>query len=280
MEKITTLKPVQLKLLTASNFSNSVVEKFPDVKVEVSLDTNEISFDGDVVEIQSAKLYLYDTLNSFFVTIVDDIPYYYIELFKSMKIIDYINNKLAGEELLCAWEVKDLKLIVCSLEEYIYRCTNIIKGSVKEAKIPISRESAGSFFSVQWQNKLKTLQTENEVLVKVFSDGDLTEASIVTVDDCLFKVTNAVKDFLKTQVTIKTETLRGADQLGSRFAALFKINEKTALEILRSIANRLSVHYVAIDWIFLELQGYTFTITGTAEGRVKAKWNIEQLTLD
>ena len=55
-------------------YPESTSEKFPNVKVKLDLEKNDIVFNGDNVDIQSLKLDLYSILLSFFACTSDNIP--------------------------------------------------------------------------------------------------------------------------------------------------------------------------------------------------------------
>ena len=272
------LRQVQLRMLKAMKYPESTTEKFPNVRVKINLEKNEIVLDGDTrAEIQSVKLNLYKTLSSISVCMFDDISTEVLEFYQSERVSMYIDKKLTENKLVCLWEVTDQSLVVCSIQADVIKCANIVRGSVKTESFQISKESAAIFWSSKWQNKIEELQKANYLLCKVVSNGEIN-AVLIATDDTVDGAAENVKAFLKTQSKITSEAIQ-LDQIDPGFAALFKINYCFSKKILAPIAKGLSQHFVSIEYTFECFNGKTSSITlkGTVEGRELAKQQIRKL---
>ena len=53
---------------------------------------------------------------------------------------------------------------------------------MKKESIPTAKESAPTFLSRQWQDKLKELQRDKDLLCKVISSGDELNVYITAID--------------------------------------------------------------------------------------------------
>lgn len=85
------LKQVQLRMLKAMKYPENTTEKFPNVRVKINLEKNEIVLDGDTTaEIQSVKLNLYETLSSISVCMFDDISTEVLEFYQSERVFRYL----------------------------------------------------------------------------------------------------------------------------------------------------------------------------------------------
>ena len=196
-QNITCLKPLQLKMLQSTNYVKKVSEQFPDIKVEISLQKNECSFEGDVDMVHSVTLNLVETLSGFGLNRINGKPEEQIELYKRRRVIEYINNKLEAHNIVCAWEVEGQMLVICSLEGDIAESTKLVEESVTETKFPISKKSSATLFSLEWQKELKNIQDKIEILYKVFSDKTLAEVTVITTDKEANGIVCRIKAFLK-----------------------------------------------------------------------------------
>ena len=96
-ETVTCLQPVQLRMLQLTNYTETVLEQLPEIKVVMDLEKNEISFEGDAKTVLSGYRNLMETLCKFRLYIIDNKPEEHIELYKREKVIEYINDKLEAQ---------------------------------------------------------------------------------------------------------------------------------------------------------------------------------------
>lgn len=266
-------------MLTATRFSGGTAGNFPNVKIDIDHRKNEIVFEGDDFEVQSVKLDLYETLGTLSVITDNDTPEDHMELFKSKKVIEYVNKRLTAEKLICKWEVNGQSLVICGDMTNVIQCHNIIRDSVKERTFPICNECAAVFFSTQWQEELQSLQKESKVLCRVFSAESTTTCMVrlVAVASRSITVGRTVTNFLHQQIKIDKEDFNIDTVLESKFWYMSKFKSGVSHATLQNIAENLSLYHVAIEFKKRNDSDYTYTIKGTAEGRLRAKQAIERL---
>ena len=274
------LKSIQVRILTTIKFQDSMSETFPNVTVTINLEKNEVHLDGDNAAIQLVKIKLYETLSTYVVCVFDDISSGMLEICQSKRVTEYINEQLASEKLVClVWDIKDQCLSICGVHADVIKCARIIRGSVKELKFPISKESSAVFWSSQWQNKLKELRTDGDVFWEVTSSGDVIKARIISRYDKVAELAGEVKAFLRGKAKVNSVNVR-VNQLGKKLAALSALDVgiwETFWEKLSSkIEKDLSIHFVSVDdWVYSK----EFEITGTAEGRDLAIKRLKSINL-
>ena len=272
------LKPVQLRMLRAIQYPNSISETFPNVKVKINLEKNEVLFSGERAGIEFVKLNFFAKLSSFSVCMLDDIPTDVLEFYQSERVVAYINKKLSAAKVVCAWEVRTQYLIVCSLHSDITRCSNIIRESVKTEKFPISNESAVISLSSLWQDQLKEVRKDNDLTCKIISNRKETYVHLILTDDRAQDTTKGIstkiKDFLKRNSKLQTVYVT-TNELGPNFSALYNVSSSLVQKELKSIAEDLSVHSVTI--VTLIVTNSAVEIKGTLEGRELAKQRIIKL---
>ena len=274
------LKSIQVRMLTIIKFQESMSKTFPNVTVTINLEKNEVHLDGDNAAIQLVKMKLYETLSTYVVCVFDDISAGMLEICQSKRVIEYINKQLASEKLVClVWDIKDQCLSICGVHEDVIKCARIIRGSVKEQKFPISKESSAVFWSSQWQNKLKELRMDSDVFWEVISSGDVIKARIISRYDKVAELVREVKAFLRGQAKVNSVNVR-KNQLGKLQAALSALDadiwEKFAEILISKIEKDLSIHFVSVfEWFGSQ----EFQLSGTAEGRDLALKRLKSINL-
>ena len=131
-ETITSLQPVQLKMLKMTKYPENVVKELPDINVEMNLERNEIGFEGDVKTVLSGYRILLETISKFSLFKIDNKPEEHLQLYNLEEVIEYINLKLEAQSLTCAWEVQGQMIEVCSPAEKIAVCIKLIDESITE----------------------------------------------------------------------------------------------------------------------------------------------------
>ena len=272
------LKPVQLRMLKAIEYPRSISDAFPNVKVKLDIEKNEVLFSGENADIEPVKLNFYATLSSFSVCMFDDIPASVLEFYQSERVVEYINQKLSTNKLVCAWEIQPNDLIVCSFQTDIIKCSNIIRASVKTESFLISKESAAVSLSKKWQDHLAELRKHNDLACKVAASGKEFSVELVLTDDRAqgsgSAISSNIKDFFKRNVTIKTENIT-LDQLSSKLTALYTVSKRLVREALELVVVDLSIHFVKIELRVASSGSLSVDISGTVEGRELAKQEIK-----
>ena len=266
-------------MLVKLNYSDMVLEQLPTVKVEIDLQTNEISFEGDTMTVHAASLNLLETLSQFGLNRIDDKLKVHVELYKREKVMEYINNKLEAQNITCAWEVKEDSIVVCSLEENISTCTQIIDACFIEVKFPVSRESSRTLITREWENEMKQIEAKHDIVFKAVSDKTSTMVTVVALDNEVSGVVSRVKAFLESQLDIKSETVY-SNRCSKNFNELYSLNSTLANNIVDHVAERLPKSYhVTLKNEKVSADYHKYTITGTKDGRQNAKRRIAELDI-
>ena len=282
-ETITCLQPVQLRMLQMVNYPKTVLELFPEIKVEITVERNEISFEGNAKIVHSASLNLLETLSQFGLNRIDDKPKKHVELYKRKRVMEYINNKLEAQNILCAWEVKKDVIVICSLEENISACTKVINECVNEIKFPVCKESSGTLITQEWENEMKQMQAKIEVFIKVLAYKTSTHVSVIGLDKEVPGIIDRIKTFLKSQLDIDSQVFRGPEAFSEKFNELYCLNSTLAHNLLDTVAEGLSkAYHVTIKneyFVVIFDPYYKYTITGTRDGRENATRRIAELDI-
>ena len=271
-------------MLQMVNFPKTVLELFPEIKVEITVERNEISLKGDAKIVHSASLNLLETLSHFGLNRIYDKPKEHVELYKREKVIEYINNKLEAQNITCAWEVKKDMIVICSLEGNLSACTKIINECFKEIRFPVCEESSGTLITQDWENEMKQIQAKFEVFIKVLADKTSTHVSVIGLDKEVPGIVDRIKTFLESQLDIDSVTIYRPEGVSVKFDQLHRLNSTQAHNLMDTVAEGLSkAYHVTIKYEYAEhgYYGYCYqyTITGTTAGRAQAKRRIGELDI-
>ena len=275
VEQITDVKPVKVKMLMAINNEEGALEKFSNVKMKINKKANEINFYGSAAEIQPFKLGVYKKLSTFSVYTFQNIAPGLIKLFKSSKVIEHINKKLSSNKLVCEWETEGTALVVCSTEGDIAKCCTIVRESVKEETFPVCKDSAAAFLLSIWQDKQAELRKENEFVCIVNAMGDMIKVHIVARSDTVDEIACNVKDFVKRQTKLDTETI-DFNELAP--VERGKLGERAVSNLLEKIISDLTMYHISFKFVRNSYRPDRFEITGTLEGRELVKKRIRTMT--
>ena len=271
-ETITSQEPVQLQMLQKSNYMERVLEQLPEVKAEMNLEKNEISFEGDAQTVLYGYRNLVEALGKLSVNRIGNKPAEYIELYKRERVIEYLNKRLEEQNVVCVWEVIEQVIVICSLKESIVQCTKIIDKSVTEIEFPICRESSATLLTQEWQEEVKQIQDKNDIVYRIFSDKTSTNITVMATDKNVSNIVCRIKEFLKSQLVINSENF----DTPVLFRNVYDLNSNLAYKLIDRIAEGLSLYHVTLK----PAPNYThskFTVTGTREGMELAKKQIAKL---
>ena len=186
--------------------------------------------------------------------------------------ISYPTCRSAGNYYVSAWEVTDQMITICSQKYEIAKCTQVIDGSIAETSFPISKESPATLVTKEWKEELKQINEVNDFVYRVDANKTSTVVTVVALDNEVSGVVSRVKAFLKSQLDIDSETFDNP----SVFHNLYNLNSKLAGKLIDQIAEGLSVYHVILKpvpgWSYS-----TYTVSGTKEGKERAKKHIAKL---
>ena len=269
VEQITDIQPVKLRLFVAMNDDEEIAEKFPNAKMRVNKKKNEIHFFGSVVEIQSLKLEVYKKLINYSVYTYHDIGPDSIKLFQSPKVAEHIKKKLSSKNLVCEWKAIDTALIICSTEEAIAKCCNIVRESVKEVTFSVCNESAVAFLPSEWQRLQDQLHEDNEFVCNVNTTYNKINVHIVAEHDTVDIIVRDIDNFVLRHTNIGSECIC-FNQLA---LVENKLDGPQARRILRKIISGLEMYYVSFNQVG---NSSSFNVKGTSEGRELVKKRIRK----
>ena len=286
-ETITCLQPVQLKMLQMTNFMETVLEQQPEIKMGMDLEKNEISFEGDAKTVISGYRNLVETRSKYGLNRINDKPVEHIELYKRKRVVEYINTRLEKQNIVCAWEVKDQIIAVCSHEKDIAKCTKLIDGSVTEITFPVSKESVVIFFTTEWQKTVENIQDTHDLVYNVSSDKTSTTVTVIATDTDTNESVGHIKIFLESQLEIDSETIYRPERISEKFKQLYDLNSTLPYLLITQIERSMSkLFHVTIKREYVKgsrinpLDGfYTHILTGTRDGRAHAKKRIAELDM-
>ena len=286
-ETVLCLQPVQLKMLQMTNYMETVSEQLSGIKAKIDIEKNKISFEGDAETVLSGYQNLVEALSKFALNRIDNKPNEQIELYTRRKVTEYINDKLEEQSALCAWEVNEQVLVICSLQENIAACTKTIDESVTEVKFPISRESSATLITQEWEKEVKLIQAETDVVCKVFSDKTSTNLTVVATDKEVSGIVGRIKAFLVNQLDRQSEIFYKSEYFSLRFKQLYDLNSTLANTLIDQIIEGLSrLYHVTIRKEYIPgssnngwVNHHEYTIDGTRDGRAHAKTRIGELNI-
>ena len=274
-ETVACLQPVQLRILQMTNYTEAVLEQLPDIKVKIDLEHNEISFMGDVETVLSGYRNLMEALSKFSVNRIYKKPAEHIKIYKRERVIEHINTILEEQSIVCAWEVIEQVIVICSLHEDNADCTKLIDKKVSGIEFPVCKESSATFMTREWQEEVKLIQAENDVVHYVYSDKTSTNVNVIAIDKEVRGIVCRIKTFLKSQVDLRSE----ACDIPNKFKNIYDLHSKLALKMLDLTVARLSLYHVTVKRVLVPAYNsyYEIKITGTREGIELAKQHIAEL---
>ena len=258
-QTISNLKPLQLRMLLASKYPNKMEDKYPNLKVKINQNKNELIYEGIQPDIQAAKVNMYEHTNQLGMRVRENIPQNCIDLFNSKQVKDYIVKKLKSQRLVGVWEAVDNKLAVCSYETDLSNCVECISESVQERTLQVHRETSSVLTSQQWQDRIAEIHNKNSGQCKISCKEDFSQVYVTTTDDLIDELYGTVAKFLK-QHTILCETF------SLRNKSIVRLIQNHHMDKLTEISKDLTTHYVQIH---CDSKG--ISVQGTEEGIKMAK---------
>ena len=259
-------------MLSATKFPVTEEQKFPNVKVKIDHRKNEIIFKGDRADIMHTKLNMFETLSKFSIRTLN-IPESHAELFRANQVQEYVKAKLETKNLICAWEVVDSELVICSSEADVVSCVTVVSESVKEETIQASSDSVCALYTCQdgqWPARLTHLHKGKWFIFKVHSCENSKMIHLISTDNVSSEVVKLIKAFLKGKVNIQADIICDRSPAVSCVFQALKFCPNAIRKWLEDIEKDLSMHYVSIK-LDTNLKPYCIDLAGTKEGIALAK---------
>ncbi|XP_053407687.1 uncharacterized protein LOC128559584 [Mercenaria mercenaria] len=203
-EVFTRLKLIETKMLLADKFPTEMMKLFPDLKVKINQNKNEIVFEGLLRQVSDAKLKMYEIKSSFATACIDKISDLAARLFLSKQTKDHIVKKLKTSHLTAIWDIIDGGLLVYTTsDKYIKDCLRIICESVIENTVLLKKDSKTVVSSESWQTKVEELHASNpgKCYIKVPEDG--RKVQMCATDDIANEIVHTIERYLQLETAIQ-----------------------------------------------------------------------------
>ncbi|XP_053389475.1 protein mono-ADP-ribosyltransferase PARP14-like, partial [Mercenaria mercenaria] len=260
-EVLTTLKLIETKMLLADKFPTEMEKIFPDLKVKINQNKNEIVFEGPLGQVRDAKLKMYEMKSRFAAASIDKISDLAAGMFLLKQTKEHIVKKLKASHLTAVWDIIDGGLVVYSTsDEQIQHCLSVIRESVIENTIALKKASKTVVNSEGWQTKVDELHAHHTGKSYIKVPEDASKVQICATDDISNEIVDSVKKFLRlnTVTEVKVTCTKNVHRLIER-------HHKTELQ---NTAKRLQHSHVQI----VSIPGYGgFEVHGTEDGIQEAR---------
>lgn len=266
-EVITTLKPIETRMLLADKFPGKMEEQFSDLKVKINQNKNEIVFEGPLGQVRDAKLKMYESKSTFANLTTDKLPEMSLGLYVLKQTKDHIVKRLKAKQVTAVWEVTDGCLVVCSTSgENINECVDIVRGSVIEYTIALKKAAKSVVNSEKWQIRIDELHAYNPGKCHIKVSDDSSKVHLCATDDIASDILDNIKKFLRlnTVTEIKISCTKNSH----------KLIEKHHKQELTNISKDLQNSHVQIA----SVPGYGgFEVHGTEDGIQEARSRLNAL---
>lgn len=260
-EVITTLNPIDTKLLLADKFPSKIEETFAGVKVKINLDHNQIIFEGQAATVREAKLKMNEIKSAFSYRCKTGVHKITGELLLGKETKQHIVKKLKAVKIKAVWEVENGSLKVCCTSEINSdESMSIIMNSVLENTIGLKTESLSVINSELWQTRMIEIHQMYPGRCRVCVSDDHNRLHVCGTDDIFFTVLDTVKKFIRQNTVYKIQV--PCAKIVSRLI------ERHHKDDITKIQKELQHFHVQITFLE-ELQG--FEIRGTEDGIEEAK---------
>ncbi|XP_053407776.1 protein mono-ADP-ribosyltransferase PARP14-like isoform X2 [Mercenaria mercenaria] len=265
-ETFNSLKSLETRLLLVSKFPTTVEELIPEVKVKINQEKNEILFEGSRGNVRDAKLKLYEMKSKYVQRSLENISTLSAGLLKVKQTKQYIVNKFKMQQVTGVWEIQGQTLVIISTsEQTIDQCVSIIRASVMEQCVGLTKSSASVMNSEAWLYKVEEWHSQYAGKAHIAVDDFMTKVEICSTDDIANELLDSVKIFLGSN-TVLEENIPCNKHL-------HKLIEKHHKNEISQICKELQSYHVSI--ISSEYNGCR--ICGTEDGIMKSKELLNKL---
>ncbi|XP_060585886.1 protein mono-ADP-ribosyltransferase PARP14-like isoform X2 [Ruditapes philippinarum] len=268
-ETITTLKNIETRMLLADKFPTDVEKQFPDLKVKINQNKNEIVFEGPLGQVRDAKLKMYELKTRFAVDRSEKISELAAGLLILKQTKEHVVKKLKASRVTAVWDTVDGYLeVYCTSQDQIQLCVNVIRSCIIEHTVALKKAAKTVVNSEKWQTKVDELHGYHAGKCFIKVSDDSCKVQICATDDIANEILDNVKIFLRqnTVVEAKVPCTKNVHRLIERHHK----NE------ISNIAKGLTNYNVQISSV-AEYGG--FEVRGTEDGLHQAVQQLHQLLL-
>jgi hypothetical protein len=266
---ITSLKRIETRMLLADNFPTEMENLFPDLKVKINQNKNEICFEGPLGQVRDAEVRMYELKASFAV----DRSWKISELAAGLLVLkqtkEHVVKNLKASRVTAVWDTVEGYLeVYCTSQDQIQLCVNVIRASVIEHTVALRKAAKTVVNSDKWQTKVDELHLYHAGKCMIKVSADSCKVQICATDDIVNEILDIVEICLRqnTVVEAKVPCTRNVHRLIERHHK----NE------ISNIAKGLTNFNVQISSV-PEYGG--FEVRGTEDGLQQALQQLHQLLL-
>ncbi|XP_053389478.1 uncharacterized protein LOC128552464 [Mercenaria mercenaria] len=265
-ETFNSLKSLETRLLLVDKFPAKVEEMFPEVKVKINQEKNEILFEGSRTNVRDAKLKLYEMKSKYAQRSLENISTLSGGLLKVKQTKDYIVKKMKMHQVTGVWEIQGQTLVIFSTsEQTIDQCVSIIRESVIEQCVGLTKSSASVMNSEAWQYKVAEWHSQYAGKAHIAVENCMTKVAICSTDDIANELLDSVKIFLGSNTVLEENITCNKH--------LHKLIEKHHKNEISQICKQLQSYHVSIT-----SSEYTgCRVCGTEDGIIKSKELLNKL---
>ncbi|XP_077991348.1 uncharacterized protein LOC144445610 [Glandiceps talaboti] len=192
------LESMKIKQLLLSGFTDQVMDKFPDVRVQLSSETDTVVLEGQADAIMEAKVMMYEHMNRMLVSRVKTLDSHVIDVLSSKEVTHKIDNVFKDESINAMYLVDDGDVICSSNNEAdLERAIEVLKMQVVEKNMDIGTDLVSVFQMDEWRSISLKLQEDRLVRITLNSDQINTTLSVIGIKSSIDLVFAEIESFIK-----------------------------------------------------------------------------------
>ncbi|XP_067656555.1 protein mono-ADP-ribosyltransferase PARP14-like isoform X2 [Haliotis asinina] len=199
-ERITNLKPRQLKLLVMDGYVADMKSRYPtDLKVTVNAEQNEVTFRGQVSEINECKISLYERIanyNSQTLTLSQRL----VSFLDKRDVKDTIMNKFRDMKINGVWDIDSktqTATVMATTKENTAFLGRKLKDMIVEHHENIDRENTFLLSSDEFAAFEKATLDKYGSLVALYTDRQASHVAVVAFENTIDQIREELHNFIQ-----------------------------------------------------------------------------------
>ncbi|OWF49179.1 Poly [ADP-ribose] polymerase 14 [Mizuhopecten yessoensis] len=197
----------QLVLLRDLDTLSTMSQDIPDLAVTVDTDRGNILFEGQLTDIKSAKVNIYEFTSKISNTKMEkQFSKAALRFLKTDAVHQYLESKMKEAGIRCSWEVfpSDSYIVLYSLTQPdIVKAADLIKARVMEKSHQIDRLSITLLSKDPWKKLCDDFTKTLPGMVQIEVDMTKCLVQILTIAEHCGKILETIDDFLAKNTTIE-----------------------------------------------------------------------------
>ncbi|XP_041369501.1 uncharacterized protein LOC121383495 [Gigantopelta aegis] len=186
-ETISSIKSVLLHLLLINDFPKKMMKKYLGLTVNIKIQTAEIVFQGDLGDVNKAKLEMYESIPTTKEFKGPSLSEGQLQLINKKSVQDYIFKKLKSKNVLGAWEVSGTGVTVFTFRDTDpMKVAEVISESVVENKQTLDPEAVALLSSEKWKSFTTHLSARFGDRLEFIHETGNSDITIIATDDINF----------------------------------------------------------------------------------------------